>query len=131
MKSYKREQYLQIYVPLIVFVLITVTLILGVILISGTQGQSISHWGNISSVVVIVPLLINFIILLLLIILIIVGVAKLIKWVPIHLSNLYVIVIKLAIFVMNASNKITSPIINSRAKLSSFQSIFKKGISKS
>lgn len=131
MKSYKKEQYLQIYIPLIMFVLMTVALIIGVILVSGTQAHSISHWGNISAVVVIVPLLINLLILLLIIILIIVGVAKLTKWVPIHLSNLYVMVIKLAIFFMNGSNKITSPIINSRAKLSSFQSILKKGISKS
>lgn len=129
-KPYKKEQYIQIYIPLIVFAFISILLVAGVIFVSGNQAQSISHWGNISAVIIIFPLFFELLLVLLLLVLLIIGFAKLIKWVPIHLSNLYVLIIKAAIFVMNISNKITSPIINSRAKFYSFQYIFKKGTSK-
>jgi len=126
-KSYKKEQLIQIYLPLFVFVLVTLGLIVGVILVSGRNAQTIFHWGNISAVVVILPLLFDLIIFLLILVFLIFGIAKIIKWLPIHLSNLYVFIIRIAIFIMNGSNKITSPIINTRAKLFSLKSIYRKG----
>jgi hypothetical protein len=125
-KKYRNEQLLQIYLPLIAFVLIGTLLTIGVIRLFDGGGSSIAHWSNISAVFLIVPLLLEILITTILVIFLVIGLGKLIKWLPIYISTVYVFIIKITIFIMNGSNKITSPIINSRAKISSLKSIFRR-----
>lgn len=125
-KSYKNEQFLQIFLPLFAFVLIGFILTFGVIRLFNSGGSSIAHWGNISAVFIIVPLLFETLLSIILVIFLVMGLGKLIKWLPIYLSRIYVFIIKIAIFIMKGSNNITSPIINSRAKLSSLKSILRR-----
>lgn len=125
-KPYISEQILQIYLPLFVFVLIGLILIFGVIRLFDSGGSSIAHWGNISTVVVIVPLLIGTLLTTVFIIFLLIGLGKLIRWLPIYISKIYVFIIKIAVFIMKRSNNITSPIINSRAKISSLKTIFRR-----
>lgn len=125
-KTYRNEQLLQIYLPLIAFVLIGTLLTIGVISLFDGGGSSIAHWSNISAVFLIVPLLLEILITTILVIFLVIGLGKLIKWLPIYISRVYVFIIKITIFIMNGSNKITSPIINSRAKISSLKSIFRR-----
>ena len=125
-KSYKNEQLLQIYIPLLAFVLVGFILTFGVVRLFDSGGSSIAHWGNISAVVLIVPLLIEIFLATLLVIFLVLGLGKLIKWLPIYMSRIYVFFIRIAILIMKGSNNITSPIINSRAKLFSLKSIFRR-----
>ena len=123
----QKEHFLQIYLPLTIFVLLVIIVAVLVINISGTNIQSVQHWANISVVVLIVPSLFASLLLLAIFILLVVGQAKLLKWLPIHFANFYVIIMKIAIVIMNGSNKIVSPVINSKSKLFSLKSIWKKG----
>lgn len=125
-KSYKNEQLLQIYLPLFAFVLIGFILTFGVIRLFDRGGSLIAHWGNVSAVFLIVPLLFETLLTTILVIFLVLGLGKLIKWLPIYLSRIYVFIIKIAIFIMKGSNNITSPIIKSRAKLSSLKSILRR-----
>lgn len=125
-KSYKNEQLVQIYLPLFAFVLIGIILTFGVVRLFDSGGSLIAHWGNISAVFIIVPLLLETLLATILVVFLVIGVGKLIKWLPIYLSRFYVFIIKIAIFIMKGSNSFTSPIINSRAKLSSLKSILRR-----
>lgn len=123
----KKENIYQIYFPLSIFsILIVVTAIL-IINTSGTGSYSIQKLADISAALLIIPTLFSILIFLAIIILLIIGQGKLLKWIPIHLANFYVLFMKGAIFIMNGSNKIVFPIINLRSKLFSLKSIWKKG----
>lgn len=122
----QKEHFLQIYLPLTFFVLFVIIVVVSVINISGTNIQSVQHWANISMVVLIVPSLFASLLVLAIFILLIVGQAKLLKWLPIHFANFYVFIMKIAIVIMNGSNKIVSPVINSKSKFFSLKSIWKK-----
>ncbi|PKO07392.1 MAG: hypothetical protein CVU41_01455 [Chloroflexi bacterium HGW-Chloroflexi-3] len=123
----KKEHYLQIYLPLTFFLLSVIITSVLVINISGTQTQSVQHWANISTVLLIVPIFFSSLLVLAILILLIIGQAKLLKWLPIHIANLYVFIMKIAILIMNSSNKIVSPLINTKSKIFSLKSIWKKG----
>ncbi len=123
----KKEHFRQIYLPLIFFLLLVVIAAGLVINISGSKIQTILHWANISVVILIVPLLISTLIFLAIIILIIYGQAKFLKWLPIHAANLHVFIMKIAVLIMNGSNKIVYPVIKTKSKLFSLKSIWKKG----
>lgn len=123
----KKEHLLQIYLPLTFFSLLVIITSILVINISGTKIQSVQHWANISVVFIIVPLLFTSLIVLAIIILLIIGQVKLLKWLPIHSTNLHVFIMKIAVIIMNSSNKIVSPVIKSKSKLFSIKSIWKKG----
>lgn len=120
----KKELLAQIFVPIVLFSILFVVLSLLMINVSNGGNQTIQHWANISIIFLIVPMLLSVLLFFALIILIIFGQAKLIKWLPVHTANLYVFVMKIAIFVMNASNKITEPVIGFRSKLFSLKSIY-------
>ncbi len=123
----KREHFLQIYLPLTFFLLLVVISGILVINISGTNGQMVQEWAGISAVLLIVPTLFGILIFLALIILLVVGLGKLIKWIPIHFANFRVLIMKVAIFIINNSNKIVFPLIITRSKIFSLKSIWKKG----
>ena len=123
----KNEQFVQIYLPLTIFVLLVIILSFFVIQNSTNGNGSVAHWANISSVILIAPTLFLTLFWLAVVALIIFGLSKAIKWVPIFISKGYVFIIKIAIFIMNGSNKLVSPLISSRAKFHSLKSIFKKG----
>ena len=125
-KSHK-EHFLQIYLPLTTFVLLVIIVAVLVIIISGTKIQSIQHWANISMVLLIVPSLFTSLIVLAIFILLIAGQAKLLKWLPIHFANFYFFIMKIAIVIINGSNKIVSPVINLKSKFFALKSIWKKG----
>lgn len=123
----RKEQFLQIYLPLIIFTLIMVGLSLLVILLPKTRTANISHWGNISTLVLILPLLVVLVVIFAITALIIFGMAKLIKWLPIHATMVYVFFMKVELIIINISNKLVAPIIHSRSIAFSIRSIFKKG----
>lgn len=123
----KNEQFLQIYLPLGIFILLVVSSSLLVVLNSSTENSNIAHWANISSVIIIFPSLFSTLLWVAIVILIIFGLTKAIKWLPIYISKVYVFIIKVAIFLMNGSNRLVSPLINFRVKFHSLKSIFKKG----
>ncbi|MBE0687606.1 MAG: hypothetical protein IH585_16565 [Anaerolineaceae bacterium] len=123
----KKEHFLQIYLPLSFFLLLVMIAAVLVINISGSKIQSVQQWANISAVLLIVPLLFTSFIVLAILILLIFGQAKLLKWLPIHFANFYVFIMKIAIFIMNGSNKIVTPIIKTKSKFFSLKSIWKKG----
>ncbi len=126
-KQSKKEHFLQIYLPLSFFLLLVIIAAGLVINISGSKIQSVQHWSNISVVILVVPLLFSSLIFLAIFILLIIGQAKFLKWLPIHVANLHVFIMKIAVVIMNGSNKIISPVINSKSKLFSLKSIWKKG----
>jgi len=123
----KKEHFLQIYLPLSFFLLLVTIAAVLVINISGSKIQSVQQWANISAVLLIVPLLFTSFIVLAIFIFLIFGQAKLLKWLPIHFANFYVFIMKIAIFIMNGSNKIVTPIIKTKSKFFSLKSIWKKG----
>ena len=123
----KNEQFLQIYLPLGIFILLAVSFSLLAILNSTTENSNIAHWANISSVILIFPSLFTTLVWVAIVLLIIFGLAKAIKWIPIYISKAYVFIIRVAIFLINGSNKLVSPLINFRVKFHSLKSIFKKG----
>jgi len=123
----KKEHFLQIYLPLAFFLLLVIITAVLVVNTSGTKIQSVQHWANISVVLLIVPLFFNSLLVLVIFILLIIGQSKLLKWLPIHFANFHVFIMKMAIAIMNGSNKIVSPVIKSKSKLFSFKSIWKKG----
>lgn len=123
----KKEHFLQIYLPLIFFLLLVIIATGLVINISGSKIQSVQHWANISVVILVVPLLFSTLIFLAISILIIFGQAKFLKWLPIHTANLHVFIMKIAVLIMNGSNKMVSPVINSKSKYFSLKSMWKKG----
>ncbi|MDO9085649.1 MAG: hypothetical protein Q7U53_05515 [Anaerolineaceae bacterium] len=121
----KKEHFLQIYLPLSFFLLLVVVASVFVIQISESGIQTVSHWANISVVLIFVPLLFTVLLILAILILIIFGQAKFIKWIPINVSKIYVFILKIALFIVNGSNKITNPIIKSKARIYSLKSIWK------
>lgn len=123
----KKEHLLQIYLPLLFFLILVVIAAGLVINISGSKIQSVQHWSNISVVILVVPLLFSYLIFLAIFILLIIGQAKFLKWLPIHTANLHVLIMKIAVVIMNGSNKIVSPVIKTKSKIFSFKSIWKKG----
>lgn len=123
----KKEHFLQIYFPISIFLLLVVVTIILIINTSGTGNQSIKKLADISAVLLIAPTLLSILIFLAVIILLIVGQGKLLKWIPIYFANFHVFFMKIAVFIMNGSNKIVFPIINTRSKLFSLKSIWKKG----
>jgi phosphoglycerol transferase MdoB-like AlkP superfamily enzyme len=123
----QKEHFLQIYLPITTFVLLVIIVAVLVIIISGTNIQSVQQWANVSVVLLIVPSLFISLIMLAIFILVILVQAKLLKWLPIHFANFYVFIMKIAIFIMNGSNKIVSPVINSKSKFFALKSIWKKG----
>lgn len=123
----KKEHFLQIYLPLIFFLLLVIIAAGLVINISGSKIQSVQHWANISVVILVVPLLFSTLIFLAIILLMIFGQAKFLKWLPIHAANLHVFIMKIAVLIMNGSNKLVSPVIKSKSKIFSLKSIWKKG----
>jgi hypothetical protein len=122
-----KEHFLQIYFPLSIFLLLIVVSGILIINIPGTGSQTIQKSADISAALLIIPILFSNLIFLGIIILLIIGLGKSLKWIPIHFSSLHVFFIKIAIFIMNGSNKIVFPIISSRSKLYSLKSIWKKG----
>lgn len=123
----KKEHFLQIYLPLIFFLLLVIITAGLAINISVSKIQSVQHWANISVVILVVPLLFSTLIFLAIFLLIIIGQAKFLKWLPIHAANLHVFIMKIAVLIMNGSNKLVSPIIKSKSKIFSLKSIWKKG----
>lgn len=123
----KREHLIQIYLPVLFFFLIIVITGILVVNVSGTNSQMVQEWAGISVVLLIIPELFFVLITLAIIILFIMGLGKLLKWIPIHFTNLRVVIIKIAIFIMNGSNKIVFPFIIAKSKLFSLKSIWKKG----
>lgn len=123
----KKEHFLQIYLPLIFFLLLVIIAAGLAINISVSKIQSVQHWANISVVILVVPLLFSTLIFLAIFLLIIIGQAKFLKWLPIHAANLHVFIMKIAVLIMNGSNKLVSPIIKSKSKIFSLKSIWKKG----
>ena len=123
----KKEHFLQIYLPLIIFLLLVIIAAGLAINISVSKIQSVQHWANISVVILVVPLLFSTLIFLAIFLLIIIGQAKFLKWLPIHAANLHVFIMKIAVLIMNGSNKLVSPIIKSKSKIFSLKSIWKKG----
>ncbi len=123
----KKEHFLQIYLPLTFFCLLVIITAALVVNISGTKIQSVQQWADISAVLLIVPLLFTSLLVLAIFILLIIGQAKLLKWLPIHFANFHAFIMNMAVFIMNSSNKIVSPIIKSKSKFFSFKSIWKKG----
>lgn len=123
----KKEHFLQIYLPLTFFFLLVIITAVLVVNISGPKIQSVQQWADISAVILIVPLLFTSLLMLAIFILLIIGQAKLLKWVPIHFANFHAFIMNMAVFIMNSSNKIVSPVIKSKSKFFSFKSIWKKG----
>jgi hypothetical protein len=123
----KREHFLQIYTPLIIFVVLAVFAVIMIVNTSFSNTQNIQQWADISAILIIVPVLFSILVFLALIILLVVGLGKLLKWIPVHFSNFHVFIMKIAIFIMNGSNKIVFPVINARSKLFSLKSLWKKG----
>lgn len=126
-KQSKQEHFLQIYLPLSFFILLVIITAGLVINISGSKIQSVQHWANISVVILVIPLLFSSLIFLAIFILLIIGQAKFLKWLPINAANLHVFIMKIAVVIMNGSNKIVSPVIKTKSKLFSLKSICKKG----
>jgi hypothetical protein len=67
----------------------------------------------------------SILLLLALLILFIFLQAKLIRWLPIFVSKIYVFFLKVALFIVNGSNKITIPIIKTKSSIYSFKSFWK------
>ncbi len=126
--SSRNEQIVQIYLPLAIFVLVMIVISVAIILLPESRISSISQWANISTVLLVIPTLASLLIFLAIIVLLIVGFAKLIKWLPIQTSKIYVIFLKIEIFLINSSTKVVSPVINLRSKLHSVKTVFKKGV---
>lgn len=124
----KNEQIVQIYLPLAVFVLIVFATSLAIILLPDSSNSSISQWANISTVLLVIPTLVSLIIFLAITVLLIVGLAKLIKWLPIQTSKIYVIFLKAEVFLINSSAKIVSPVISFKSRIHSIKNVFKKGV---
>ena len=123
----EKDKFLQIYGPLSVFLILVVVTIILIINTSGAGNHSIQKLADISAVLLIVPTLLSILISLTVIILLLIGQGKLLKWIPIHFANFHVFFMKIAVFIMNGSNKIVFPIISTRSKLFSLKSIWKKG----
>ena len=123
----KKDHLFQIYLPLTIIFLLIILVTIFVIYNSNTGNQNFNHWANISIVFLIAPMLMTALLFLAILILIILGQAKFTKWIPIQISSFYVIILKIAFFFINGSNKLTKPIINTRVKIFSLKSIWKKG----
>lgn len=122
-----KENFWQIYLPLSFFSLLIVVVAILIINTPVTGNQSIQKLANISAVLLIIPVLLSILIFLAVIILLIIGQGKLLRWIPIHFTNIRVFFLKAAVFIMNGSNKIVFPLINLRSKLYSLKFIWKKG----
>lgn len=121
----KKELIFQVYFPLSLFTLLLLAVSIMVIRVSGSDVTSVSHWSNISFVFISVPMFFSILLLLALLILFIFLQAKLIRWLPIFVSKIYVFFLKVALFIVNGSNKITTPIIKTKSSIYSFKSFWK------
>ncbi|MBW6473816.1 MAG: hypothetical protein K0B14_11860 [Anaerolineaceae bacterium] len=112
----------------LIFILLLVIIAAGLVInISGLNIQSVQHWANISVVILVVPVIFSTLVFLAIFILLIIGNAKFLNWLPIHAANLHVFIMKIAVVIMNGSNKIVSPVIKTKSKIFSLKSIRKKG----
>jgi hypothetical protein len=110
-KSTKKELILQIYLPLIGFVLLVLAVGLLAILSTTNDFTQTADWANVSVVFLSVPFLILSFIMLAVMVLLIYGQAKLIKWAPIQLKRLYALVLTISAAVWRFSDKAAQPII--------------------
>ena len=124
----RNEQIVQIYLPLVFFVLVIIAISIAIILLPESRNSSISHWANISTILLVIPTLVSLLIFLAITILLMLGFAKVIKWLPIQTSKIYVVFLKIEIFIINSTTKIVSPVINLRSKMHSIKTVFKKGV---
>ena len=106
-----REILIQVYIPLGLAVIIFI-LLSTLVSMSATPGsENVHHWANISFLFVAIPIILISTILLIILIAIIYGQAKLIRWLPLQIKNIYVWILKISLWIWNFTQKITQPSI--------------------
>lgn len=114
----KSEIGIQIYLPLglgvLLFLLIAVLVSINV----SPMDANIHQWADISVMMLVIPMFILSFFVLALLILLIVGQAKLLGWIPTQLRKVQAIFLKIALTVFNFSEKVTTPIVTIRSKVS-------------
>ncbi len=125
--STKKELVLQIYLPLIIFILLILAVGILAILSTTNDFSRTADWANVSVVFLSVPFLIFTFLILAVLILVIYAQAKLIKSVPIQLKRLYALILTISASVWRFSDKAVSPII----KVNGWSAAIKRFFSKS
>ena len=111
-----KELLLQVYLPLSISILVFLILAIMVSIVSGPGSVNVHHWANISIIYLSIPLLLIWFICLALLIALIFGMGKLIQWIPVPIKNLNLILLRIALWMWNFSEKISAPIINFQSK---------------
>lgn len=124
----KNESLLQIYLPLIFTILVFIIIAVLITLDQSSASANIHHWANISVVFLAVPLIISTFVTIALSVALIFGMGKAIQWLPLPLKKVHLLILKIALWLWEFSEKITSPVINMRSKTHSFSKfrIFRK-----
>jgi len=112
----RKELMIQVYLPLAVSILAFLILAIMVSIVSGPGSVNVHHWANISIIYLTIPLILIWFICLALLIALIFGVDKLIHWIPLPIKNLNLILLKIALWMWNFSERISAPIIDFQSK---------------
>ena len=90
-----------------------------VLLVLGTSNGTspVHHWANISFLFVSIPTIIFSLILIVILAFLIYGQSRLIRWLPLQLKKLYLIVLKISLWIWNFTQKITQPPIKLKSRL--------------
>ncbi len=123
--STKNQIFVQIYLPLIVFILIIIGVAVLSILSTTNNFDLTAHWANISFVLLSVPALVTGFIVFVLLALLVFGQYKLIRWLPIQLKKLYALVLTVSAYIWKFTNQLSRPIIEVKSKNASLQRLVK------
>ncbi len=119
----KNELFLQVYLPLIFTIIVFIVIAVFITLDKSTASANIHHWANISVVFLAVPLIISTLISIALSVAFIFGMGKAITWLPLPLKKFHLFLLKIALWLWETSEKITSPVINMRSKAHSLRKV--------
>ena len=112
----RNELLTQVYLPLAFSILVFLVLAIMVSIASGPGSVNVHHWANISIIYLSIPLMLFWIIFLALLIALIIGMGKLINWIPVPIKNLNLVMLKIALWMWNFSEKVSAPIISLQSK---------------
>ena len=121
-QTHKRQMWLQILVPLIFFSILAVVGIVFAVLSTSGALENTGQFASIALIIIILPILLMSLLALALLVGIIFGISKVINIIPMYSLKFQTYFYKIIIALVQVSNSITNPIINTRSRLSGLKS---------
>ncbi len=121
-QTHKIQMWLQILVPLIFFSILAVVGIVFAVLSTSGALENTGQFASIALIIIILPILLMSLLALALLVGIIFGISKVINIIPMYSLKFQTYFYKIIIALVQVSNSITNPIINTRSRLSGLKS---------